>query len=374
MARVGVVFGGRSVEHEVSVRSARTVARGLIEAGHEVVPLGIGPDGRWIDVDISSAALSGERSRLPSAGEGEGGTVLDSLAHLTRAAPEVIFPIVHGTWGEDGTLQGFCEILDLPYVGAGVGASALAMDKLLAKRQLDAEGLPVLPWRGIRRDAFEADPEAFAAECEELGYPLFVKPGVGGSSVGVRKVPDPSCFESSVRFALRFDDAVLVERGVVGGRELECAVLGYRELEASEVGEIVPGNEFYDYEDKYVTDDARLLAPAELAPETSERLRELACRAFAALGGTGMARVDFLHEIGVQETGEQEVGDGGGLWINEINTLPGFTEISMYPRLWAVSGVPLRELVDRLVGIALERHRDRKRLDDGIKEWLAELG
>lgn len=347
------------------MRSARTVARGLIEAGHEVVPLGIGPDGRWIDADTSASALSGERSRLPTATGGTGAaTVLASLSHLTRAAPEVVFPIVHGTWGEDGTLQGFCEILDLPYVGAGVTASALAMDKLLAKRQLDAEGLPVLPWRGIRREAFEADPGAFAAECEELGYPLFVKPSVGGSSVGVRKVPEPSCFESSVRFALRFDDAALVERAVAGGRELECAVLGYRELEASEVGEIVPGNEFYDYEDKYITDDARLIAPAELLPETSDRLRDLACRAFAAVGGTGMARVDFLHEV----------GDDGALWLNEINTLPGFTEISMYPRLWGVSGVPLPELVDRLVGIALERHRDRKRLDRGIKEWLAELG
>jgi D-alanine-D-alanine ligase len=379
MARVGVVFGGRSVEHEVSVRSARTVVRGLIEAGHEVVPLGIGPDGRWIDGDTSASALSGELSRLPTAAGGSdadsdagtfagtsagGGAVLDSLSHLLGAFPEVIFPIVHGTWGEDGTLQGFFEILDLPYVGAGVTASALAMDKLLAKRQLDAEGLPVLPWRGIRREDFEADPGAFAAECGELGYPLFVKPSVGGSSVGVRKVPDPACFESSVRFALRFDDSVLVERAVAGGRELECAVLGYRRLEASELGEIVPGNEFYDYEDKYLTDDARLIAPAELEPEESDRLRDLACRAFAALGGTGLARVDFL----------KEVGDDGAVWINEINTLPGFTEISMYPRLWGVSGLPLPDLVDRLVTVALERHRDRKRLDEGIKEWLAGLG
>lgn len=373
MARVGVVFGGRTVEHEVSVRSARTVARGLIEAEHEVVPLGIGPDGRWLDRNTSAAALSGELSRLPAADEQSTGdhgdearassAVLDSLTHLTAAAPEVIFPIVHGTWGEDGTLQGFCEILDLPYVGAGVAASALAMDKLLAKRQLAAEGLPVVPWCGVRREDFEADPEGVAERCKPLGYPRFVKPSVGGSSVGVCKVPDASCFADSVRFALRFDDAVLVERAVAGGRELECAVLGYRQLEASAVGEIIPGNEFYDYEDKYLTDDARLIAPAELPDEDSDRLRELACRAFAALGGTGLARVDFL----------QEVGGEGRVYINEINTLPGFTEISMYPRLWGVSGVPLPELVDRLVRIAFQRHRDRQRLDEGIKEWLAEL-
>jgi len=371
MPRIGIVFGGRSVEHEVSVRSARTVARGLIESSHEVVPLGIGPNGRWIDRETSAAALAGERSRLPIAGEDgvestgdtEKRTVLDSLVHLTEAAPEVIFPIVHGTWGEDGTLQGFCEILDLPYVGAGVTASALAMDKLLAKSQLHAQGLPVVPWCGVRREDFEADPDAVAEKCAHLGFPRFVKPSVGGSSVGVCKVPDASCFSESVRFALRFDDSVLVERAVAGGRELECAVLGYRELEASAVGEIIPGKEFYDYEDKYLTDDARLIAPAELSQEESDLLRDLACRAFAAIGGTGLARVDFL----------QEVGGEGRIYINEINTLPGFTEISMYPRLWGISGVPLPELVDRLVQIALHRHRDRKRLDDGIKEWLAEL-
>jgi len=367
MSRVGVVFGGRSVEHEVSVRSARTVARGLIEAGHQPVPLGVGPDGRWLDHETCEQALGGERDRLPSGAESAGdsaGSILDSLDPLTRAAAEVIFPIVHGTWGEDGTLQGFFEILGLPYVGAGVTASAVAMDKLLSKRQLRAEGLPVVPWKGVSRRAFEADPAGFADACAELGYPLFVKPSVGGSSVGVRKVPDPSCFESSVRFALRFDDAVLVEKAVVGGRELECAVLGYRELEASVLGEIVPGREFYDYEDKYVTDGAELIAPAELPEEESDRLRELACRAFGALGGEGMARVDFLREA----------GPDGTAYVNEINTLPGFTDISMYPRLWGISGLPLPELVDRLVQIALDRHRDRWRLDDGIKEWLSELG
>jgi D-alanine-D-alanine ligase len=358
MARVGLIFGGRSVEHEVSVRSARTVARALAAAGHEVLALGLGPDGRWLDAATSRRALDGGLDRLPEGG----GSVLASLRVLTEAAPEVVFPIIHGTWGEDGTLQGFCEILDLPYAGAGVTASALAMDKLLAKRQLAAAGLPVVDFRGVRREDFEADPAVFLAETEGLGLPLFVKPSVGGSSVGIRKVTDRACLETSIRFALRFDDAVVVERGVEGGRELECAVLGYPRLEASAVGEIVPGRDFYDYEDKYVTDGARLIAPADLSEEMAERLRGLATTAFAALGGSGMARVDFL------------VDRGGEPFVNEINTLPGFTAISMYPRLWEISGVPLPELVDRLIRDALDRHRDRRRLDDGIKTWLEGLG
>jgi len=358
MARVGVLFGGRSVEHEVSVRSARTVARGLREAGHEVFALGIGPDGRWLDAATSHQALSGALDRLPEGG----GAILDSLHHLVEAHPDVLFPIVHGTWGEDGTLQGLCEVLDLPYVGAGVTASALAMDKLLAKRQLAAVGLPVVEFRGVRRESFEADPAAFLASTEPLGLPLFVKPSVGGSSVGICKVTDRTCLETSIRFALRFDDAVLVERGVEGGRELECAVLGYPELAASAVGEIVPGREFYDYEDKYITDGARLIAPAELPEAVAERLRQLAVAAFAALGGSGMARVDYF------------LSAAGEPFVNEINTLPGFTAISMYPRLWEISGLPLPWLVDRLVALALARHRDRRRLDEGIRAWLAELG
>jgi D-alanine-D-alanine ligase len=190
--------------------------------------------------------------------------------------------------------------------------------------------------------------------------PLFVKPSVGGSSVGVQRVDDRAGLEEAVRFSLRFDEAVLVERGVKG-RELECAVLGYGTIEASAIGEIVPGNDFYDYADKYLQDTAELIAPAELPDGVSDRLRDLAVRAFAAIGGVGLARVDFLVE------GEE------GLWVNEINTLPGFTSISMYPRLWELSGVPLPNLVDRLVQIALERHRDRHRLDQGIKEFLASL-
>lgn len=359
MAHVGVIFGGRSVEHQVSIRSARTVVQGLREAGHRVTPLGIAQDGCWIDAARSEEVLAGG-SVIPPVGE----PIAPTLRHLIDSGVEVLFPIVHGTWGEDGTLQGLCEMLDLPYVGPGVTASAIAMDKLVFKRQMIAAGVPVVDSEAIRRDEFEADPKACLQRLERLPLPIFVKPSVGGSSVGVKKVDSRECQETSVRFALQFDDTVLVEKGIKG-RELECAVLGYGRLEASAIGEIVPGNDFYDYADKYLQDTAALIAPAEVSEEVAARLREIAVRAFAAIGGVGLARVDFLVE---DEKGLE------GIWLNEINTLPGFTSISMYPRLWGISGVPLPELVDRLVRIAQDRHRDRHRLDQGIKEFLAELG
>ncbi|HYG61175.1 MAG TPA: D-alanine--D-alanine ligase family protein [Thermoanaerobaculia bacterium] len=357
MAHVGVIFGGRSVEHQVSIVSARTVVRGLREAGHLVTPLGIAQDGCWIDPAAAEAVLaSGRRTTIEPLGQ----PVAPTLTHLISSGVEVLFPIVHGTWGEDGTLQGLCEMLDLPYVGPGVTASALAMDKLLFKRQMEAAGVPVVEYEAVTRRELEADPEAVLKRLDRLPLPLFAKPSVGGSSVGVKKVTSRECQETSVRFALQFDDTVLVERGVAG-RELECAVLGYGRLEASCIGEIVPGNDFYDYADKYLQDTAQLIAPADVPEAVAERLRELAVRAFAAIGGAGLARVDFLVE------GED------GIYVNEVNTLPGFTSISMYPRLWELSGVPLPRLVDRLVEIARERHRDRHRLDAGIKQFLAQL-
>jgi D-alanine-D-alanine ligase len=359
---VGVIFGGRSVEHQVSITSARTVARGLEEAGHRVIPLGIAQDGGWVSTAAAGAVLGGSAPSI----EPVGTPIAPTLVHLTSAGAEVLFPIVHGTWGEDGTLQGLCEMLDLPYVGPGVTASAVAMDKVLAKRVMAAAGVPVVDYEATTRAAFEADPPAFLSRLDRLPLPLFVKPSVGGSSVGVKRVDRRDDQETSIRFALQFDDAALVERGIVG-RELECAVLGYGTLEASAIGEIVPGNEFYDYADKYLEDKAGLIAPADLPEPVAARLRELAVGAFAAIGGVGMARVDFLYEAGEEGKGE------AGLYVNEINTLPGFTSISMYPRLWGLSGFPLPRLVDRLVQIAVERHRDRRRLDRGIKEWLAEL-
>ena len=356
MAHVGVVFGGRSVEHQVSVASARAVARGLRQAGHRVTPLGIAPDGCWVDVATAERVLDSAAAAITPVG----GAVAPTLGVLLGSGVEVVFPVVHGSWGEDGALQGCCETLDLPYAGPGVTTSAVAMDKVFTKQVLAAAGLPVLPCEATGRLAFESRPEEFLARLERLPLPFFVKPRRGGSSIGVRRVGDRAEAAAAVRFALQFDDGVLVERGA-NGRELECAVLGHERIEASAVGEIVAGDGFYDYASKYLDDSARLLAPADLPPAVTARLRTLAADAFAALGGSGMARVDFFLE------GESD------LYINEINTLPGFTAISMYPRLWEVSGLPLPHLADRLVEIAMARHRDRRRLDDGIKSWLARL-
>jgi D-alanine-D-alanine ligase len=355
MAKVGLVFGGRSVEHLVSVVSARTVRDGLLAAGHQVVPLGVAEDGCWVAPALASQALDGELDALPP----QGGSIRASLGPLLEADVEVIFPITHGTFGEDGTLQGLLEMLDLPYVGANVAASAVAMDKVLCKRQLEAAGIPVVEYEVIDAPRFAQDAPAAVAACAKLGFPAFVKPAVGGSSVGIRRAQDEAELADALAHALSFHDVALVERAV-SGRELECAVLGRGALEASVVGEIVPGNDFYDYEDKYVTDGATLVAPAELEPATERDLKEMATRAFAAVGGDGMARVDFFLE-------------GDKLFINEINTLPGFTAISMYPRLWGLSGLPLPKLCDRLVTLAQQRHSERARFDGAIRDWVAEL-
>lgn len=356
MARVGVAFGGRSVEHQVSIRSARTVIGALAEAGHEAVPLGISQNGRWLPATDSQRAVEGEVDTLGSVDA----PLAPSLSHLLDSSIDALFPVVHGTWGEDGTLQGLCEMLGLPYVGAGVCASALAMDKVLCKRQLESCGLPVVEYGSISRSRFESDSEAAVSELPELPFPVFVKPSIGGSSVGVRRIEGPADLSSAIAFALRFDTTALVERGVQG-RELECSVLGDQRLEASAVGEILPGNPFYDYEDKYLLDTAELRIPADLPADVTQRIRTLAVDAFAAIGGHGMARVDFLLE------GESD------LFINEINTLPGFTSISMYPKLWEEVGLSLPVLVDRLVAIAIAVHHRRESLDEGIKDWLAQL-
>jgi D-alanine-D-alanine ligase len=366
MAQVGVVFGGRSVEHQVSVNSARAVARGLRAAGHGVTALGIAEDGCWVEPALGAAVLDGEQRAIPPVGTPIAPT-LAVLLGAVAAGVEVLFPIVHGSWGEDGSLQGLCEMLDLPYVGPGVTASAVAIDKLFTKRLLAAAGLPVLPCEAASRQEVAEQLPAVLARCERLPLPLFVKPRSGGSSVGVRRVDDRGSLADALRFALRFDEGVLVERGVQG-RELECAVLGHEHIEASAIGEIVPKSGFYDYAAKYLDDSARLVAPAELPESLAATLRRLAAAAFAAVGGSGLARVDFLVEQGA------DIGDGGGgVHVNEINTLPGFTAISMYPRLWELSGLPLPQLTDRLVAIAQRRHADRRRLDAGIKSWLAEL-
>lgn len=351
--RVGLIFGGRSVEHRVSLSSARSVATALARSGHEVLPMAVAQDGCWLDPATSAAALE------PGVGALEplGLPIAPTLRHLLASPAEILFPLVHGTWGEDGTLQGLCEMIDLPYVGAGVAASAVGMDKELSKRIWRQQEIPVVRDEVVVRADLGGDWAALRERLAPLGLPVFVKPCVGGSSVGVRRVDRAKDLMEVLEWALQFDDRLLVEHAVVG-RELECAVLGYRRLRASAIGEIVPSQEFYDYDDKYVLDAAGLHAPAEIAEELADRLREIAVRAFAAIGGWGMARVDFL------------VGPGDEIHVNEVNTLPGFTSISMYPKLWEAAGFPLPSLVDRLIQIAVRRHHDRTALDRGIKEWL----
>ena len=357
MARIGLVFGGRSVEHRVSVVSARTVSAALRSAGHEVVPLGIAEDGCWVGGDSADRLFdgAGESDSIASLAR----SVRSTLGVLTDAAIDVAFPIVHGTWGEDGTLQGLFEMLDLPYVGAGVAASAVAMDKAMAKGMLRDAGVPVVD--SIVVSERELSELSWPHVAQEYGFPLFVKPAIGGSSVGVYKVADERELPRAVRNALRFDSKVLIEKAVIG-RELECSVLGDQRLEASAIGEIIPGGDFYDYEDKYLDDSADLRIPAELDRPLELRLREYAVEAFAAIGGSGMARVDFL------------VGEGDTIYVNEINTLPGFTSISMYPKLWEAVGLPIERLVDRLVEIAVARHARSRDLDSAIKNWLSQLG
>lgn len=358
--RVGLVFGGRSVEHVVSVRSARTVLEGLRAAGHEVVALGIAESGAWLPPDVSLGVLEGTAKALPASTEG----VRASARHLLAASVEAVFPIVHGTYGEDGTLQGLFEMLDVPYVGCGVLASAVAMDKLQSKRLFEAAGLPVVPYVAVTRAAFDADAHAALAATEGLALPLFVKPSVGGSSVGCRSVSSRGELADAVRFALRFDDVVLVEKGVKA-REIEVAVLGATgALRASAIGEIVPGKEFYDYEDKYLKDDAKLLAPAPIDDALAAEVKRLAVLAMDDIGGAGLARVDFF----LVGQGEEQK-----LYLNEINTLPGFTNVSMYPRLWGLAGVPLPELVDTLVHLAVNRQKAKARIDDALREFVASV-
>ena len=353
--RIGLVFGGRSVEHQVSVRSARTVSAALEDNGHDVVPLGIAEDGCWMRTADSAPALAGDLAFLAP----RGGAIGPTLRFLLDADVDIVFPLVHGTWGEDGALQGLCEMANLPYVGAGVTASAVAMDKLLTKRLLENVGIPVVEYEVITREEMLNDRPEAVDRAEQVGFPQFVKPAVGGSSVGITKLEDTSCVQTSLDRALKFDDVVLVERAV-SGRELECSVIGYPSLEASAVGEILPGREFYDYADKYLEDGAQLRIPADLEVDEEALIRSLATRSFAAIGGTGMARVDFFLEDDVAR-------------VNEINTLPGFTSISMYPKLWEAAGVPLADLVARLLAEAVARHNHRTAVDREIKSFLSEL-
>lgn len=353
--RVAVIFGGQSGEHDVSLRSAQTVMGALDPERYDIVPIGITREGRWLSGGDPFAALT---ATSPLFALGDGSTSLDAEDRPTESALpavfaggiDVVFPVLHGPMGEDGTMQGFLELTGVPYVGAGVLGSALSMDKAMAKTVLAQEGLPQAPWRLVTRKEWERDPDSCTEWVGEiLGFPCFVKPANMGSSVGVVKAHDPSEFPAAMTQAGNLDRRILVEVAI-DGRELEISVLGNDEPIASVVGEVVPGNEFYDYNAKYVDDNSDLIVPAPIDSGTMAEIQEMAIAAFRALDLAGMARIDFFMERNTDR-----------IYLNEVNTIPGFTAISMYPRLWQGSGMSLPELVDRLIGLALERSLERRR-------------
>jgi D-alanine--D-alanine ligase len=337
--RVLLLFGGRSAEHDVSRVTAVAVARALDPARYDVVPVAITTDGRWLLADSARAAIEGGPKALPSAFTVDG----DVAPAVGALDVDVVLPLLHGPYGEDGTVQGLLELADLPYVGSGVVGSAVAMDKVMMKRAFTAAGL-AYPRSVEFRDGHDRTALADVVETE-LGYPCFVKPANLGSSVGVSKAADRVGFDAACDLALSYDEWIVVEEAVAG-REIELGVLGDDPPTVSVPGEIVPGDEFYSYADKYEADDAQLLVPAPLTDGQVTEAQALACRAFEACKCEAMARVDlFLTD--------------DGFLVNEVNTIPGFTPISMYPRLWEATGVPYTELLDRLIELAIARH-DRR--------------
>jgi D-alanine-D-alanine ligase len=403
--RIGVIFGGKSGEHEISLISAQSVMRAIDRERYQVVPIGITKDGRWLTTGDPLAVLTGGHITMPKLLSGE--TIIDA-EHLasepgeqlpldltlveseagqepeaegpqpetrqpvlraseirdrdlipgTREAGipdvDVIFPVLHGPFGEDGAIQGLLELADIPYVGAGVLASAVGMDKVVMKDVFAAHGLPVVPYLAIKRRDWERDPaQVMERIVQEIGLPCFVKPANLGSSVGISKAHDITELDEALAEAAQYDRKLLVEVAVPQAREIECSVLGNDDPIASVPGEVIPSREFYDYAAKYLDRGehaSQLLIPAPIPDELAARVRELAIKAYVALDCAGMARADFMLS---RETGQ--------LYAGEVNTIPGFTQISMYPKLWEATGISYPELIDRLIDLALERHNDKKR-------------
>lgn len=344
-----VLYGGQSAEHDVSCVTATHVLQAADPAKYRTIPIAIARDGSWSLPHLRQLPEGGTDpkelpERLVASGEATSSNVITQWASDEKV---VVMPLLHGPMGEDGTVQGLLELLDLPYVGSGVLASAVAMDKGMAKEVFSQAGIPQVRYSVLRED--KISPGNLATIANNLGYPIFVKPANMGSSVGVTKVHNSAELHDAVQLACAYDEWIVLEESV-NARELEVAVIGNRTPRASVVGEIKPGKEFYDYEDKYVTDSATLLIPAPLTETESAELRALAVRAYETLRCEGMARVDFFYEE-----------NGRGFLCNEINTIPGFTPISMYPKMWAASGLPYAELIDELVDHAIERHSRRKR-------------
>jgi D-alanine-D-alanine ligase len=351
--RVGVLFGGRSGEHEVSLASAASVIRGLDPDKYEAVPIGISKEGHWL---IGSAAqkllpdvLKGGRRVMMAADPTDAGLIPLDRNEMGQQL-DVVFPVMHGTYGEDGTIQGLLDLAGLPFVGAGVLGSAIGMDKDVAKRLLLQAKIPVVPWVTVYRADWERDPSAVQKQIErKFPYPLFVKPAALGSSVGMSKVHSRKELAPALDLASEFAMKILVEQAV-NAREIEVSVLGNHDPKASIPGEIVPHREFYDYTAKYLEEGTALIIPAKLNPTQIKKIQAMAVAAFRTLELLGMARVDFFLEK-----------KGSKLYLNEVNTIPGFTSISMYPKLWEASGIPFRELIDRLISLALEVHQEKAR-------------
>lgn len=364
--RVAVLFGGRSGEHEVSLYSAASVIAALDREKYEIIPVAINQEGRWLAGVTPEQLMPGDKPLKPAGQDPGGGpeTVVLPADPTFRGLAvvggkgigkdinevDVVIPILHGTYGEDGTVQGLLELANVPYVGAGVLGSALGMDKVLMKTVLAHHGVPMARFRSCLRRDWETNPEGVVSEVENsLGYPCFVKPANLGSSVGISKARHREELVQALDLAARYDRKIIVEE-FINAREVEVSVLGNDVPIASLPGEVIPSKEFYDYEAKYLDGLSKLLIPAELPPGTVARLQELAVKVFTVLDCAGMARVDFFLRR-----------PGGEVLVNEINTIPGFTRFSMYPKLWEATGIGYRELLDRLIDLAIERHRDKNR-------------
>ena len=358
--RVGIIFGGRSGEHEVSFCSASSIIKAINKDKYAVVPIGITKGGRWISPQDSELALQSGKI------EGKNTVILlndsfskslvciDNNQKLDKSSAleklDVIFPVLHGPYGEDGTVQGLLELANIPYVGAGVAASAISMDKDFMRMVFQQKGLPILKWMTIKRKEWQENKEKILSLVQNgFEYPLFVKPANLGSSVGITKVHKKEELEKAIDLASSYDRKILIERGLEEVREIECGVLGNDEPRASVVGEVKPAGEFYDYDSKYTEEGTQLIIPADLPDGVSQEVQRIALRAFKAVDAAGMARVDFF--VSKKEN---------KIYLNEINTIPGFTSSSMYPRLWEASGISYPELIDRLIQLALERHQDKK--------------
>jgi D-alanine-D-alanine ligase len=351
--RVGVLFGGRSGEHEVSLASAASIIRGLDPQKYEAVPIGITKEGHWLigagaQKMLPEVLRTGQRVVMSADPTESALMPIDGSAQGQKL--DVVFPVIHGTFGEDGTMQGLLELAGLPFVGAGVLGSAIGMDKDVAKKLMQVAGIPVVPWIAVQRADWERQPKEIRRAIEKkFKYPVFVKPATLGSSVGMTKVHSRAELGPALDLAAEFAMKIMVERAV-SAREIEVSVLGNHDPRASLPGEIVPHRDFYDYAAKYLEEGTQLLIPAKLKKSEVKKVQAMAVTAFRALELSGMARVDFFIEK-----------RGGKIFLNEVNTIPGFTSISMYPKLWEANGIPFRELISKLIDLALEQHREKAR-------------